>query len=140
MLLSEAEVQRCLTLVERAFPRFNQWEFVNEPDESYSGFCVWGRYQANPDSSSPGFFVTFCSSRNRWTGHLTVGKHCYYWSSADVGDAHLLGTDACSTIEESIVALKRSIQDLATAFLGPCDDTGVARTAADGPLGPKNEA
>jgi len=118
MLLTQSEIQRCLALVDRAFPRFSPWTFMNEPNDSYAGFCLWGRYQAKAETSlSPRFFVTFDTSKERWKGHLTVGKHCYYWSSADVGDAHLLDTEPCATLEEAIIALKNRISGLMAALL-----------------------
>jgi len=118
MLLTDAEIQRCRKLVESAFPRFAHWEFRNERNDSYAGFSVWGRYSLRPKpSSSPSFFVTFDTYKENWKGHLTVGKHCYYWSSADVGDAHLLDTEPCATLEEAIFALKRQIGALFAALL-----------------------
>jgi hypothetical protein len=62
------------------------------------------------------FFVTFDTHETSWSGHLTIGQHCFFWSSADVGDAHLLDTDPCSTLEDAITALKRQIVDLFDAF------------------------
>ncbi|HYT91890.1 MAG TPA: hypothetical protein VEL76_24465 [Gemmataceae bacterium] len=120
MRLSEQEIQRCRALVEAAFPRFGHWESVNERNASYSGFCVWGQYTLKPEppSSAPSFFVTFDTYKEEWRGHLTVGKHCYFWSSADVGDAHLLATAPCVTLDEAITALKRRIAVLVAALLG----------------------
>ncbi len=118
MLLSETEIQRCQALVAKAFPRFSHWAFVNERNDSYSGFCVWGRYEAKPDGSCPSWFVTFATYKDQWKGHLSVGKHCYYWSSADVGDALLLDTEPCPRLEETIIALKRDIGGLVAALVG----------------------
>lgn len=126
MLLTKAELQRCRALVEEAFPRFAHWAFVNEHNDSYEGFCVWGRYQARPERSSPSFFVTFDTDEDRWKGHLTVGKHCYYWSSADFGDAYLLDTEPCATLEEAIMALTRRIKGLAAALLASDAEPGAA--------------
>jgi hypothetical protein len=36
------------------------------------------------------FFITLDTYEEHWYGHLTIGQHCYLWSSADVGDAHLV--------------------------------------------------
>jgi hypothetical protein len=125
MLLNGPEIQRCRALVEKAFPRFAHWAFVNERNDSYGGFCVWGRYKANPGTSaSPSFFVTFSAYKDKWKGHLTAGKHCYYWSSAGVGDAHLLDTKPCATLEEAITALKRRIGGLLAALLAPEAEPG----------------
>jgi len=42
---------------------------------------------------------------------------CYYWwTSADVGDAHLLDTEACATLEDAIVALKAEMARLCRAL------------------------
>src|SRR5205807_2106326 len=118
MFLTEAEIQRCLALVKAAFPRFTPWEFVNEHNHDYAGFCVWGCCQAGSKTRrSPRFFVTFDSCKGKWKGHLSVGKHCYYWSSADAGDAYLLDTEPCPTLEQAVSALKGRIEGLFAAFL-----------------------
>jgi hypothetical protein len=64
------------------------------------------------------FFVTFDTYEASWTGHLTIGQHCYFWSSAVAGDAHLLNTLPCATLDEAIVALQSKMSDLFSAFLG----------------------
>jgi hypothetical protein len=120
MLLTEAEIPRCRALLEKTFPRFGQWTFRNERNESYSGFCIWGRYKA-AEMSSPGFFVTFDAFKEKWKGHLTVGQHSYYWSSADVGDAYLLDTEPCVSLQEAIIALKKRIAGL-VAVLSASDE------------------
>jgi hypothetical protein len=118
MLLTQTEIQRCRILVETAFPRFAHWAFINERNDSYAGFCIWGRFQAAEEMGAPSFFVTFDAVRDQWKGHLTVGKHCYYWSSADVGDAHLVDTELCDTLDDAILALKRRIGKFMAALLG----------------------
>jgi hypothetical protein len=129
MLLTGPEIQRCRALVEKAFPRFADWAFVNERNDSYGGFCIWGRYKTKPETSASGsFFVTFETSKDKWRGHLTVGKHCYYWSSADVGDAHLLDTEPCASLEEAIIALKRDIGGLVAALVASDDAPGTSST------------
>jgi hypothetical protein len=60
----------------------------------------------------------FDTHEGTWTGHLTFGRHCFYWSSADFGDAHLLDTGPCSTLEEAIAIFKQRIADLFDAFSG----------------------
>src|SRR5262249_37766242 len=122
MLLPEDEVRRCRMLVEGAFPRFTDWACMNERDEDYPGFCIWGRYRASPERMSPTFFVTFTSFREKWKGSLTVGKHGYYWSSAGVGDAHLIDTEACDTLEEAITSLKGRITGVFAALSGKTRD------------------
>src|SRR5262245_16334875 len=109
MILPESELQRCRALVASAFPRFGSWEFVNAPHRDYVGFTIWGRYRSGSERQAPVFFVTFDRPKEQWVGHLTVGKHSYFWSSADFGDASLLYTDRCATLEEAIAALKRRI-------------------------------
>lgn len=59
------------------------------------------------------FFITFDKNyENKWQGCLTIGQHSYLWSSADVGDAHLLDTELCETLEEAIVVLKAKMLEL----------------------------
>ena len=57
------------------------------------------------------FYITFATHTEHWSGHLTIGQH-YWWTSAHVGDAHLLDTEECSTFEEAIVALKAEMTNL----------------------------
>jgi hypothetical protein len=134
MFLSDAEIQRCRALVEAAFPRFAHWAFINERNDGYAGFSLWGRYKArSDDKSTPSFFVTFATFKESWRGHLTVGKHCYYWSSTDAGDAHLVDTEPCASLEEAVTVLKRRIAGLFAVWLAsPHADPGPA--ADGGPL------
>jgi hypothetical protein len=53
-----------------------------------------------------------------WTGHLTIGQHCFFWSSADYGDAHLLDTGSCATLEDAMAILKTRMNHLFEALLG----------------------
>ena len=62
------------------------------------------------------FFITLDTYEEKWRGSLTIGQHSYLWSSADVGDAHLLATDDCDSIEDAILALKGEMKKLLTAF------------------------
>ncbi len=127
MLLTEAEIQRSQALVAEAFPRLAHWEFMNVRNDRYSDFCIWARYTVkSKSSSSPSFFVTFDTYKENWRGHLTVGKHCYYWSSADVGDAHLLDTEPCASLEVAITELKGRIASLFAVLLTPDADPGPA--------------
>jgi hypothetical protein len=64
------------------------------------------------------FFITFDTFETTWSGHLTIGQHCFFWSSADVGDAHLLDTGPCATLEEALATLKHQIVELFDAFSG----------------------
>ena len=127
MLLSPAEIQRVQAALSAAFPRFSGWEFVNEINDSYTGFCIWALYEDEPeDLSTPRFYVTLDSFEDTWRGYLTVGKPSYYWSSADVGDAHLVDSGRCCTSDEAISALWARIAGLAAAMLGSDDGPGVA--------------
>jgi hypothetical protein len=118
MLLTTAEIERCMAALKRAFPRFGEWEFNNERNDSYSGFSVWGNLTAaQDDPSAAQFFVTFGTEGDKWLGYLTVGKPSYYWSSADAGDADLLATEACTSLEEAIAALRRRFSKFAAALL-----------------------
>jgi len=43
------------------------------------------------------FYITLATHAEDWSGHRTIGQHYYFWTSADVGDAHLLDTEECAT-------------------------------------------
>jgi len=117
VLLKEAEVRRTVERVKAAFPRFVDCDHINEIDESHPGFSLWGEYVPDPTEPMPRrFFITFDTDETTWSGHLTIGQHCFYWSSADAGDAHLLDTDSCATLEDAIMSLKHQIADLFVAF------------------------
>jgi hypothetical protein len=119
VLLNAAEIRRSVERVKKAFPRFVNWEHINEVDDSHMGFSIWGEFVPEPNEQMPRrFFITFDTHKATWTGHLTIGQHCFFWSSADVGDAHLLDTDPCATLEDAITALKHQIADLFDAFSG----------------------
>ncbi|MBD0386625.1 MAG: hypothetical protein ICV54_08875 [Nostoc sp. C3-bin3] len=45
-----------------------------------------------------------------------IAPPSYLWSSADVGDAHLVDTEPSETLEEAISALKAKIVELLAAF------------------------
>ena len=83
------------------------------------GLTVWGAYAPDPDAlTGPCYFVTFTQVQGAWRGDFTVGKPAYYWSSANVGDAQLLHTPACATLEEAIAALKQAIRQFVDVFAG----------------------
>ncbi len=106
MLLTEAEIRRSIERVKAAFPRFADWKHINEIDESYTGFSLWGEFVPEPNEPVPRrFFITFDTYKATWRGHLTIGQHCYFWSSADVGVSHLLDTGPCATLEHAITTL-----------------------------------
>lgn len=117
MILDKPEIRRSLEVVKAAFPRFADWKYNNEANESYSGFALWGEFVADRGETMPRrFFVTFDTYKQKWRGHLSIGQHNYFWSSADFGDANLLGTNECATLEEAIAALRAGIADFFTAF------------------------
>ncbi len=117
MLLTKSEIRRSTELVKAAFSSFRDWEYNNEINESYSGFSLWGEFVLESNESMPpSFFITFDTDESTWMGHLTVGKPCYYWSSADCGDAHLLDTHRCARLEDAITALKGQAADLFKAL------------------------
>jgi hypothetical protein len=119
VVLTEPEIRSCLKQAGAAFPRFSQWEYNNEINESYPGFSLWGEFVPDPDESMPRiFFVTFDTYQGIWTGHVTIGKPCYYWSSAECGDAHLVDSDPYATLHGAITGLRRSMTDLFTALSG----------------------
>ena len=119
MLLPGSEIRRSIERAGAAFPCFHDWEHNNEINEFYSGFSLWGEFVHEPNEPMPGsFFITFEIHEATWKGHLTIGKPFYYWSSADCGDANLLDTSPCSTLDDAITALKRHLIDLFKALSG----------------------
>ncbi|GJD23914.1 hypothetical protein RIVM261_088700 [Rivularia sp. IAM M-261] len=117
MLLSEPEVQKVVEKVKLAFPHFNDWEYNNEQNEYYSGFCVWGEFVIGYQDMMPRrFYVTFNKYEYKWRGNLTIGKHSYYWSSTEEGDADLLHTAPCDSLEQVIAELKKQMVELFRAF------------------------
>jgi hypothetical protein len=117
VLLDEPEICRLLELVKAAFPRFGVWKYNNEVNAEYSGFALWGEFVSDPTDTMPRrFFVTFDNYRAKWKGHLTIGKHTFFWSSADFGDACLVDTIPCATLEDAIRMLKVQSADLFKAF------------------------
>jgi hypothetical protein len=117
-LLTQAQIEQVLSQVKVAFPFFTDWEYNNEKDAEYFGFSVWGELVTNPEElMSRRFFITFDKDHeNKWQGCLTIGQHNYLWSSADVGDAHLLDTEPTETLKEAIVALKANMLELFRSF------------------------
>ncbi len=119
MILAEQELQQALIQTETAFPNFSDWKHNNDESyEDYCGFAVWGIYTYNPDDddSSRDFYITFDICEEKWAGHLSIGQHCYFWSSADFGDAVLADTEPCDTLEDAIAALKDEMVKLLRAF------------------------
>lgn len=119
MLLTQLELEHVLRQVRTAFPNLVDWEYNNEVDADYFGFTIWGRFVPQEDAESLSerrFYVTFDIYQDKWRGTVTIGQHSYLWTSADVGDAHLVSTEPCASLEEAIAALKVKIADVAKAF------------------------
>ena len=117
VLLTEREVQQAIEQTKTKFPHLTDWEYNNEKHEDYSGFTLWGQLTLEPEEIMPRcFFITFDRYQENWRGYLTIGQHSYFWSSTDVGDAYLLDTDSCQTLEEAITALKAEMAKLFRAF------------------------
>jgi hypothetical protein len=117
MLLTEPEIQQVLNQAKAAFPNLTDWEYNNETNGEYFGFSMWGEFVLNPEELMPRrFFITLDTYEDKWQGCLTIGQHSYLWSSADVGDAHLLDTEASETLEEAIAVLKAKMVELLAAF------------------------
>ncbi len=119
MPLSYTEVRRAIELAKIAFPRLEDWEYSNTVDHSYSGFTMWGEFVPDPNEPMPRtFFITFDTHGSSWAGHLTIGKHSYYWSSADCGDANLIDTHHCASLDEAITELKKRMNEVFAALSG----------------------
>ncbi|MBC7881031.1 MAG: hypothetical protein H7Y37_06810 [Anaerolineae bacterium] len=117
MLLTENQVQEIMEKAKTAFPRFSDWDCMNEPDSEYTGFTLWGKFILDLDQrGSQIFFVTFSIFRESWRGELTTGQHAYRWSSTEDGDAHLLGSKYCESFEIAVAELKNKILTLFQAF------------------------
>jgi hypothetical protein len=117
VLLADSDIRRAIDSVQAAFVNFSEWEYSNETDDFYAGFSLWGTFDPDPNEPMPrSFFVTFDTHGSSWMGHLTIGQHCYYWSSADVGDANLMDTHPCATLDDAISALKAQLAGLFKAL------------------------
>jgi len=119
MKLTQHEIQQAMEKAKAAFPNFTDWKCGDETDndDMHTGFTLWGEYSPDPEAlPSKHFFVTFDTYKDTWSGNLSIGKHCYFWSSADFGDAHLINTVSCKTLEDAITALKAEMASLFRAF------------------------
>ena len=119
MFLADHDIQHALARVQAAFPSFTQWAYTNTRDDerSLDGFSLWGQWVLHPEETmARHFYITLATHAEHWSGHLTIGQHYYWWTSADVGDAHLLDTEECATLEEAIVALKAEMARLCRAL------------------------
>lgn len=122
MLLTENEVQESLEQARTAFPKFDNWEYNNEKNAEYMGFSLWGEFDVDaakgqrPRWPPRIYFITFDTYQENWRGHLTIGQHSYFWSSADMGDALLFSTGDCDALDDAIVAFKAGLLDLFRVF------------------------
>ena len=119
MFLADHDMQHALERVQAAFPSFTQWTYANASDDerSLNGFSLWGQWVLHPEAfMARHFYLTFARHAEHWRGHLTIGQHYYLWTSADVGDAHLLDTEEYATLEEAIVALQAEMTHLCRAL------------------------
>lgn len=121
MLLTENDVRASVEQARTAFPRFHNWQYNNEKNEEYTGFSLWGEFDVVDDESpAPAwprrYFITFDTYQKTWRGHLTIGQHSYFWSSADMGDAVLFSTGDCDTLGDAIAAFKAGLVDLFKIF------------------------
>jgi hypothetical protein len=127
VLLTDPEIRRSLERVKAAFPGFAQWDYNNEINESYPGFSLWGEFVPDPKEPMPrSFFITFDTHVATWSGHLSIGKHRYFWSSADCGDAYLVDAGPCATLEDAITSLKQQMADLFAALSGTAAEPEIA--------------
>jgi len=119
MFLADHDIQHALERVQAAFPSFTEWAYTNASDDerSLDGFALWGQRVLHPEETMARHFsLTFATHAAHWSGHLTIGQHFYFWTSADVGDAHLLDTEEYATLEDASVALKAEIARLCRAL------------------------
>ncbi|MEM8640057.1 MAG: hypothetical protein AAGG51_14765 [Cyanobacteria bacterium P01_G01_bin.54] len=122
MILTDSKIELALAEAQAAFPNFTDWQYMNDPDNSdyMECFTMWGEFVANPEEMmSRRFFVTLVAHQDTWSGSLTIGQHQYLWSSADFGDAYLVGGGAGDSLGEAIAALKGAIATLFQAFVPP---------------------
>jgi hypothetical protein len=61
---------------------------------------------AQPQAAFPAF------DEPRWVRYLTIGQPAYLWSIADMGDAHLVDSDPCDSVEAAIASLKSALKRL----------------------------
>jgi hypothetical protein len=119
MILSTAEIHIALDTVKARFPEVTDWRYHNEIDDNFLGFTLWGTFTLDPDDlTAKRFFITFTQGPDGWQGDLTVGQPAYFWTSADAGDAYLLDTPPCVTLEEAITALKDAMRRFARVVVG----------------------
>ncbi|MBI4747311.1 MAG: hypothetical protein HY774_02415 [Acidobacteria bacterium] len=117
MVLTEPEIQQVISQVKTAFPNLTDWQFNNEENDEYFGFSIWACYTLEPEKlRARRFFITFDTFDLTWRGYLSVGKPVYLWSSTEEGDAFLVDTAPCQTIDEAIRKLKAQITNLLNIF------------------------
>ena len=112
--LSTEQANQAVALASSAFPTFIDWEFEHEGAEPGFGFSMWGEYIPEGDDKllPRRFFVTFDRYRGDWQGHVTIGKRSYIWPRPRGGDAWLVQTRSCDSLEEAIEALQSEMAKL----------------------------
>lgn len=117
MILTEPQIEQVIEKARLSFPHLTDWESNNEKNDEYFGFSLWGKLVLEPEvMMSRCFYITLDTYKEKWRGSLTIGQHSYLWSSADMGDAHLLSTDDRDSVEEAISALKAEMLKLFQAL------------------------
>ncbi|WP_199249171.1 hypothetical protein [[Phormidium] sp. ETS-05] len=118
MLLTESEINEVLAEVKAAFPKLRNWEYNNEINNYHMGFSVWGDWTIDRPEKFMyrRFFVTFNIYKSHWVGYLTIGQPSFFWTDADMGDAHLLNTDNCESLAEAITMLKSQMVEFLQVF------------------------
>lgn len=120
MVLTEPEIQQVISQMKAAFPNLTDWEYNEAIEEEYEGFIVAGCYTLEFGKfDHRRFYITIDASDEFWRGHLSIGMPAYMWTSADFGDAFLVDTEPCQTIEEAIRQLKVQITNLLSVLCAP---------------------
>ncbi len=117
MKLTEPEIQQAISQVKAAFPNLTDWEYNEAIEKEYEGFIVAGCYTLEFGKfDHRHFYITIDAPDEFWRGHLSIGMPAYMWTSADFGDAFLVDTEPCQTVEAAIEMLKIQITNLLGAF------------------------
>jgi hypothetical protein len=86
MFLADHAMQHALEQVQTAFPFLTQWAYTNASDDerSLDGFSLWGQWVLQPEACTARHCsITFATHAEHWSGHLPIGQHSYFWTSAD---------------------------------------------------------
>ncbi|MGK7924142.1 MAG: hypothetical protein AB4290_02630 [Spirulina sp.] len=118
MILTDLEIEQALEKAKSAFPKLTDWQYNNENNSEYFGFALWGTFPVYHEKiyRRRNYFITLDTYEEKWQGYLTIGQPVFLWSSADCGDAHLVSTDSCDSLDKAIANLKAEIAQLFEAF------------------------